>query len=80
MVVNLTHFWDPEPTYTAIVELLEKKQGALTDAELYKALKADREDFSLRDLNRALMKLEVDGIVHVFDLTKNKRRIELIRG
>lgn len=75
----LSKFWDPQPLHTTIVELLEKKHGVLTDGELYKALKASPDELSLRTLNKALMKLEVDGIIRVFELTKNKKRIELVK-
>ena len=72
-------FWDSQPLHTNIVEMLEKKQGVLTDGELYKALKTSPDELSLRTLNKALMKLEVDGIIRVFELTKNKKRIELVK-
>ena len=75
----LTKFWDSQPLHTTIVELLDKKKGVLTDGELYKDLKASPDELSLRTLNKALMKLEVDGIIRVFELTKNKKRIELIK-
>ena len=75
----LTKFWDPQPLYTTIVEVLEKKKGVLNDGELYKALKTSPDELSLRTLNKALMKLEIDGIIRVFELMKNKRRIELVK-
>lgn len=64
--------------HTVIVELLNKKQGAITDTELYKALKDLYEDVSYKDFNKALMKLEIEGIIQVTSLTKAKKRIELI--
>lgn len=70
-------FWEVQPLHTSIVEVLLKKGGALTDAELYTALEKMRDDLSFRELNKALMKLEVDGVIQVSNLTKNKRRVEL---
>ncbi len=64
----------------AIVEILQKKPGSFTDSELYSTLKEDYDDLSFMIVNKALMKLEVQGIIHVFNLTKNKRGIELIRN
>ena len=61
------------------MEVLEKKNGAMTDGDLYKALKSSLDDLSFRTLNKTLMKLEVDGKIRVFELTKNKRRIELTK-
>ena len=75
----MSKFWDSQPLHTTIIEVLKKKNGVLTDGELYKALKDSSDDLSFRALNKALMKLEVDGMVHVFELTKNKRRIELVK-
>ena len=76
---NLSKFWDSQPLHTTIIELLEKKQGVLTDEELYKALTASHDGIGFRAFNKTLMKLEVDGIIRVFDLTKNKRRVELVK-
>ena len=75
----MTKFWDSQPLYTTIVEKLEKKKGVLTDVELYKDLDASPDELSLRTLNKTLMKLEIDGIIRVFELTKNKKRIELVK-
>lgn len=68
-----------QPVYSVITELLEKKQGATTDVELFNALKEIYDDLSFSAFNKALMKLEIEGVVHVSSLTKNKRRIELLR-
>lgn len=65
--------------HTTILELLEKKKGVMTDDVLYKALNAVHDDVSFRVFNKTLMKLEVDGIIHVFELTKTKRRVELAK-
>lgn len=67
------------PVHTIIVELLDKNQGALTDTELYKALRDLYEDINYEALNKSLMKLEIEGIIQVTSLTKAKKRIELIR-
>jgi Fe2+ or Zn2+ uptake regulation protein len=78
-VIDLPRFWNSQPLHTAIMELLEKKRGAITDEELCKALQGSKNDLSVRTLNKTLMKLEINGLIHVFDLTKNKRRIELVK-
>lgn len=72
----MSKFWDAQPLYTSIVEALLKRGGEVTDTELYKALKRAHKDLSFREVNKALMRLEVDGVLHVFNLMKNKRRIE----
>ena len=68
--------WKPHPLYTAIVEILERK-GPLNDAELLDLVKQDYEAIGFGDLNKALLKLEVEGRIYVSTLTKGKRRVEL---
>jgi len=68
--------WKPHPLYTAIVETLERK-GPLTDAELLDLVKSDYEGIGFGDLNKVLLKLEVEGRIYVSTLTKGKRRVEL---
>jgi Fe2+ or Zn2+ uptake regulation protein len=70
--------WHPHPLDLTIVEILEKK-GAMTDAELFDALKEKHEDLGFGALNKTLMKMEVQGKVHVSSLTKGKRRVELVK-
>jgi len=71
--------WGARPVYTAIIELLEKKKGTLTDLELLKALKDTYGDLSQSAFQKALMKLEIEGLIHVSSLTKTKKCVELIR-
>lgn len=73
----MTKFWSPLPIHTLIYEVLEKKQGNVTDTDLYKALADLDPSVSHADMNNALMKMEVDGLLHVYSLTKNKSRIEI---
>lgn len=61
-----------------IVELLESK-GPMTDMELFNILKENREDIGFRTLNQTLMKMEIEGKIHVSSLTRGKRRVELIK-
>ena len=75
----MPRFWSAQPLYTTLVELLQKRRGASIDTELYKALKKDDSDLSFRAFNKTLMKLEIDGVIHVSSLTKNKRHVELLR-
>jgi Fe2+ or Zn2+ uptake regulation protein len=73
----MSKYWRPQPVHTLIYEVLEKKQGNITDTDLYKALSALDSSVSTNDMNTTLMKMEVDGLIHVYSLTKNKSRIEL---
>ena len=49
----------------------------MTDIELQKEIKSDFGEVSFRELNRDLMKLEVQGVLRVSRLMKGKRQVEL---
>jgi Fe2+ or Zn2+ uptake regulation protein len=70
-------FWSDFPLHTALIKALRRRKGVSTDKELYKVLRDDNEDLCFKNFNKTLMKLEVEGVIHVLALTKNKRRIEL---
>jgi len=59
-----------------VLEVVERK-GPLTDDELLRELKNGKEDLSYRELNRILLKLEVNGLVRVSRQMKGKRRVEI---
>lgn len=69
----------PHPLYITIVELLEKR-GPLTDVELYNLLKESYGNISFGKLNQTLMRMEIEGKIHVFTITKGKRRVELLKS
>ena len=69
--------WKPHPLYTTIVEILERK-GPLTDVELYDLLKERYAGIGFANLNKNLMRMEIEGKIYVSTLTKGKRRVELI--
>lgn len=61
-----------------IIELLESK-GPMTDMELLNIIKENHEEIGFRTLNQTLMKMEIEGKIHVSSLTRGKRRVELIK-
>ena len=71
-----SRIWEPHPLPLSIVETLQRK-GALTDIDLLKEMKETYDDLSFRELNKALLKLEVTGIVRVSRQMKGKRQVEL---
>lgn len=70
--------WKAHPLDLTIVEVLDKK-GPMTDAELFDLLKESHEDLGFGTLNKTLMKMEVEGKIHVSALMKGKRRVELVK-
>lgn len=70
--------WKPHPLPMVIVELLENK-GPMTDLELLNILKENFGEIGFRTLNQTLMRMEIEGKIHVSSLTRGKRRVELIK-
>ena len=68
--------WKSHPLYTQIMENLERK-GPMTDMELFDLLKATHEGVGFNELNKTLMRMEIEGRVYVSARTKGKRRVEL---
>jgi hypothetical protein len=72
--------WSVLPLRNVIVDILMKRRGVILDDELVRALKKELGDEpSDAELNQALMQLEINGLVHVSQITKTKRRIEVIK-
>jgi DNA-binding PadR family transcriptional regulator len=61
------------------VELLQRK-GPIVEDDLIKELREAYGDVSLREVNRILMRLEVNGLVRVSRLMKGKRLVELVKS
>ncbi|MEM1657633.1 MAG: hypothetical protein QXK94_01190 [Candidatus Jordarchaeales archaeon] len=67
------------PLKNAILSILKKRQGLIIDKELFSILQKMFDEISPRDINRALMQLEIEGLIHVSQIAKNRRSIELIK-
>jgi hypothetical protein len=71
--------WNAIPLTNLIVQIIKKRRGVILDDELIRALKKEiGTEPSEAELNAALMQLEINGLVHVGQITKTKRRIEVI--
>jgi len=64
---------------STIIEMLAR-YGAQDFPSLLKFTKDRIQDVDDEDLNRALMTLEVRGLLRRYSTTKDKQRIELTRG
>jgi len=73
-----TETWKPHPLSTVIIELLQRKES-VTDTELYNMIKEIYGDLGFNALNKGLMRLEIEGKIHVSALTRGKRRVELLK-
>ncbi len=71
--------WNAVPMTNLIVQIITKRRGVILDDELIRALKKELgSEPSEAELNDALLKLEINGLIHVGQITKTKRRIEVI--
>lgn len=70
--------WRTIPLRNVILSILEKRQGVVIDKELTRLLKTNRVTVASDELDRALMELEISGKIHVQQITKTKRKIELL--
>lgn len=70
--------WKPHPLHTVMIELLQRK-GPATDTDLLSMIKEVYSDISFSVYNKELMRLEIEGLIHVSALTKGKRRVELLK-
>jgi hypothetical protein len=71
--------WKARPAHYVLMEILKRK-GAMTDADLFSALKGELKDIGFKDFNELLMRLEIGGKIHTSSLSRGKRRIELTEG
>ncbi len=71
--------WNVLPLRTVIMNILRKRRGVMLDDELERAIKKEIGRHPTdAELNDALMQLEINGLIHVSQITKTKRRIEMI--
>ncbi len=68
--------WGPRPLQLLVLDVIDRK-GPLTDDDLLREIRNGKEDLSFREMNRILMKLEINGLVRVSRQMKGKRRVEL---
>jgi hypothetical protein len=69
------------PLTNLVVSIVKKRRGVILDDELIRALKKELgSEPSDAELNAALLQLEINGLVHVSQITKTKRRIEVLTG
>ena len=51
----------------------------MTDVELYDLVKGTHEGVGFSELNKTLMKMEIEGRIYVSTRSKGKRRVELTK-
>lgn len=74
----MIELWPVVPLQTLIVESLSRANSAMFDNELQRVIQSTYGDLTRRELNKALMRLELNGLIHVSVVTKQRRRVELM--
>ena len=68
--------WVSHPLKTQIREFLERK-GPMTDLELLDLVKGTH-DVGFSELNKTMLRMEIEGTIYVTPRTKGKRRVQLV--
>ncbi|MHA1114678.1 MAG: hypothetical protein K9W45_10165 [Candidatus Heimdallarchaeum aukensis] len=68
--------WRVTPLKSCILAILEKRGGVIIENELENPLRELYGDYSETELNKALLSLETNGLIHVSWISKTKRRIQ----
>jgi len=71
--------WNAIPLRNLILNAVSKRQGVILDTDLYTLVQREDKNASLDRLNKELMRLEIEGLIHVSQITKTKRRVEIIK-
>jgi hypothetical protein len=61
-----------------VFEIVERK-ASIIDEDILKELRARKKDLSFRELNGILLKLEIEGLVHVSRQSKGRRLVETVK-
>ncbi|MEX2702312.1 MAG: ArsR family transcriptional regulator [Candidatus Baldrarchaeota archaeon] len=69
--------WNLTPLKVLILQIVKKHQVML-DSDLERQLQKYVKNLSPTELNKALLQLEIEGLIHVSQITKTKRKIEVI--
>ncbi len=63
---------------SAVTETLKRSGGKMMESQLHKVLQSKGRDLSLYDLRRALLVLELNGIVRVHSLDEERKLVTLV--
>jgi len=75
-----SNLWKTVPLRSCILAILERRGGVILESDLTAPLKEMYGDYSETELNKALMSLENQGLIHVTWVSKTRRRIQRISG
>ncbi|WP_287583366.1 hypothetical protein [Candidatus Borrarchaeum sp.] len=77
--ISTKNMWNAIPLRNLILNAVSKRQGVILDTDLVTLVQRADKNSSLDRINKELMRLEIEGIIHVSQITKTKRRVEIIK-
>ncbi|MHA2407388.1 MAG: hypothetical protein ACXACA_03335 [Candidatus Ranarchaeia archaeon] len=77
---QIRNSWRVIPLKNVILSILSKNNGIILDDTLITRVRKEYGEVSNKELNDALMQLELSRLIHVSAITKTKRRIEFIKS
>lgn len=69
--------WHPIPLDDLIVDMLRQRKGVARDREVYKMVKAIYKDLSPKEFYKAVMRLELKGLINVSSISKSIKSLRL---
>lgn len=72
----MPHTWKTRPVHQVLLKIL-KEEGAINDDDLFDELNDEFPDIGMKDFNKYLMNLEVNGKIHTTSMSRGKKRVEL---
>ena len=77
--ISTKNMWKAIPLRNIILSSVHRRQGVILDTDLYTLVQREDKNASLDRINKELMRLEIEGLIHVSQITKTKRRVEIIK-
>lgn len=69
--------WHPVLLDDLIVDMLRQKKGVARDKEIYRMVKAIYKDVSPKEFYKAIMRLELRGLINVSSISKSIKSLRL---
>ncbi len=70
--------WRSRPLHALIIEALKRRGGTAKDIDLFEAIRSEH-DVSYSEFLKALMTLEMRGIISVSTMREDLRKVSLLR-
>lgn len=69
--------WHSVPLDDLIIDMLRQRKGVAKDKEIYRMVKAIYKDVSPKEFYKAVMRLELKGLINVSSISKSVKSLRL---